>query len=99
MSNFVLLGYGRMGKRIQEIAEERGHRIVLATDHTPVSIPACGADPHQSFDQADVVLFHTLAVEFAPDRVVCLPRPRDDHGTARLAVQPVTQGPETGAAA
>ena len=39
MSNFVLLGYGRMGKRIQEIAEERGHRIVLATDHTPVSIP------------------------------------------------------------
>jgi 4-hydroxy-tetrahydrodipicolinate reductase len=39
MSNFVLLGYGRMGKRIQEIAEERGHRIVLATSHTPVSIP------------------------------------------------------------
>ena len=39
MNNFVLLGYGRMGKRIQAIAEERGHRIVLATDHTPVSIP------------------------------------------------------------
>ena len=42
MSNFVLLGYGRMGKRIQEIAEERGHRIVLATSHTPVSIPGKG---------------------------------------------------------
>ncbi|MEL0240505.1 MAG: 4-hydroxy-tetrahydrodipicolinate reductase [Flavobacteriaceae bacterium] len=46
MSNFVLLGYGRMGKRIQEIAEERGHQILLATSHTPISIP----------DNADAVI-------------------------------------------
>lgn len=52
MSNFVLLGYGRMGKRIQEIAEERGHRIVLATSHTPVSIPE-SADAVINFSTPD----------------------------------------------
>ena len=52
MSNFVLLGYGRMGKRIQEIAESRGHRIVLATSHTPPFIPE-NADAVINFSTPD----------------------------------------------
>lgn len=31
--NIVLLGYGRMGKTIEKIAEKRGHKIVLTVDH------------------------------------------------------------------
>lgn len=32
MMNIALLGYGRMGKTIEKIAEDRGHKIVLKVD-------------------------------------------------------------------
>ncbi len=32
--NIALIGYGKMGKAIEEIALQRGHTIVLKTDHT-----------------------------------------------------------------
>ena len=30
--NIALLGYGKMGKAIEEVALERGHQIVLKVD-------------------------------------------------------------------
>lgn len=43
----ALLGYGRMGKAIEKIAEERGHQIVCKVDKELLS---------GSLDQADVAI-------------------------------------------
>ena len=49
--NIALLGYGKMGKAIEEIALERGHQIVLKTNsrsHSDLS--------KSDYNQADVAI-------------------------------------------
>jgi 4-hydroxy-tetrahydrodipicolinate reductase len=40
MSSIAILGYGKMGKRLEAFAGERNHSIVLCTNETPKYIPA-----------------------------------------------------------
>jgi 4-hydroxy-tetrahydrodipicolinate reductase len=40
MSTIALLGYGKMGKRIETLAHERNHRVVLCTNETPERLPS-----------------------------------------------------------
>lgn len=40
MSAIALLGYGKMGKRIETLALERNHRVVLCTNETPERLPS-----------------------------------------------------------
>ena len=40
MSSIAILGYGKMGKRIEEFALERKHTVVLCTNDTPKDIPS-----------------------------------------------------------
>ena len=40
----ALLGYGRMGKAIEEIAIERGHEIVIRKDVDPIDLDLSIAD-------------------------------------------------------
>jgi 4-hydroxy-tetrahydrodipicolinate reductase len=40
MSSIAILGYGKMGKRIEAFARERNHTAVLCTNATPKHIPA-----------------------------------------------------------
>ena len=40
MSAIALLGYGKMGKRIETLALERNHRVVLCTNETPDRLPS-----------------------------------------------------------
>ncbi len=42
--NIALLGYGKMGKAIEKIALERGHKIVLKTDSNSTSIDLSESD-------------------------------------------------------
>ncbi|HPD53555.1 MAG TPA: 4-hydroxy-tetrahydrodipicolinate reductase, partial [Bacteroidia bacterium] len=35
--NIALIGYGKMGKTIERLAEERGHRIVLKVDREEIA--------------------------------------------------------------
>ena len=40
MSSIAILGYGKMGKRIEELALQRKHNVVLCTNDTPKDIPS-----------------------------------------------------------
>ena len=40
MSTIALLGYGKMGKRIEALALERNHRVSLCTNETPDRLPS-----------------------------------------------------------
>ncbi|MGA0155398.1 MAG: 4-hydroxy-tetrahydrodipicolinate reductase [Flavobacteriaceae bacterium] len=40
MSSIAILGYGKMGKRIEELAIQRKHNVVLCTNDTPKDIPS-----------------------------------------------------------
>lgn len=39
MSRLAILGYGKMGVRIEAFARERGHEILVATNATPEDLP------------------------------------------------------------
>lgn len=56
----ALLGYGRMGKTIEELAQRRGHAIILrATRHSPATAAALsGADVAMDFSCAEAVAYH-----------------------------------------
>lgn len=58
--SLALLGYGRMGKAIEQIALERGHRIVLrASTHSPAQLEQLrSADVALDFSNASAVEDH-----------------------------------------
>lgn len=65
MANIALLGYGRMGKLIGEIAEERGHRITVrvSSDHPLKIAELIDTDLAIEFstpDQAEKLCLQTL---------------------------------------
>ena len=58
--NIGLIGYGRMGKEIEKIAEERNHTIAFALNTTPLP---------KDFSRVDVAIEFTLP-EFAPKNII-----------------------------
>ena len=42
--NIALLGYGKMGKTIEKIATDRGHKIVLTVDKDDSDYDLSGVD-------------------------------------------------------
>lgn len=62
----ALLGYGRMGREVESVAEEEGHQVVLRLDVEGSSGPETGVDaPHDDVDArlaaADVAVDFSVA--------------------------------------
>ncbi|MDR2783451.1 MAG: 4-hydroxy-tetrahydrodipicolinate reductase [Treponema sp.] len=68
----AIIGYGKMGGRIEEIAAKRGHEIVAVIDlHAKEKTTRLGAEIAASFDAADNLGRADAAIEFTqPDSVV-----------------------------
>ena len=65
----ALLGYGRMGKAIEKIAMERGHKIVIRKDVEPIEMDLSKADaaidfshPSAAFDNIKNCIDHNVPV-------------------------------------
>ena len=73
--NIALIGYGKMGKTIERLAEERGHRIVLKVDReeiaalTPEALKA--AQVAIEFTQPDAAVANTYRCFEAGIPIVC----------------------------
>ena len=66
--NIALIGYGRMGKAIEEILIERGHEVVLKISRTPlpeelknVEVAIEFSKPEYAFDNLKVLLENKIA--------------------------------------
>lgn len=66
--NIALIGYGRMGKAIEEILVQRGHNVVLKISHTPLPEELKNIDvaiefskPEYAFDNLKVLLENKVA--------------------------------------
>lgn len=54
--NIALLGYGKMGKAIDRIAQARGHNVVLKVDAANAGTPPTGADVAIEFSRPEHAL-------------------------------------------
>ena len=66
--NIALIGYGRMGKAIEEILIQRGHDVVLKISRTPLPEELKNIDvaiefskPEYAFDNLKVLLENKIA--------------------------------------
>ena len=58
--NFALLGYGKMGREIEKLAEEKGHKIVLTIDQ-----------PEEWESKGKLLVQADIAIDFStPDSVI-----------------------------
>ncbi|MGB0376268.1 MAG: 4-hydroxy-tetrahydrodipicolinate reductase [Flavobacteriaceae bacterium] len=69
--NIALLGYGRMGKAIETIAQDRGHIIVARWDDTTQSDPLHSADVAINFSVPSAAVTNIQAAFEANVPVVC----------------------------
>lgn len=67
----ALLGYGKMGRRIEEIASSRGHDIVLRLDETTENWGLDGVDVAIDFSSPEAAFHHIVRSLEAGVPVVC----------------------------
>lgn len=69
--NIALVGYGKMGRIIDEIAQKRGHHIVARLNETPTKDTLNGADVAIEFSQPEAALGNIKACLEQKIPVVC----------------------------
>lgn len=69
--NIALVGYGKMGKIIDEIAQNRGHNVVARLNETPTKESLNGADVVIEFSQPEAALTNIKACLENKIPVVC----------------------------